>query len=179
MQDQFPVVDWPYWAQCPAWTLEEAVSLMLGFHPAKAVYPEDCLSPEEAVSFRRLAARVQRAMDSGELKGPLVAPADYLKWAKRRGITVVPELRKAVEEAMSTPTPIVEGAHPAFRPESVGTLVVGMAEEFAEYDAERPNSAPRKICARLRARGLIISEDTIRDILRYYSEYVKRGGTPD
>jgi hypothetical protein len=172
---QFPVLEWSYWAQCASWTPEEAVALTLGLHPSNAVYVEDCVPPEVAVSFRRLATLVRRAVDVGELKAPLT-PSAYLKWAMRRRIKMMPELKMAVDEAQSTP--IVESAHPAYRPESVATLMLGMAEEFAGYDAERRNPAAGLISGRLRARGLNISEDTIRDMLRDYLQFVKRDNAP-
>jgi hypothetical protein len=165
----FPIVNWGHWVQLAFWTLEEAVALTLGYHPSNSAYVEDCLSAEVAVSFRRLVTLVSRAMDLGELKDPLT-PTAYLTWAKRRQIEMVPELKKALE---GLPPPIAASAHPAHRPESVATVLIGLAEEFG-YDPERRNPAAGRISSRLRARGLSISEDTVHDMLRDYSPLVKR-----
>src|SRR5262245_14938452 len=116
---QFPVLDWSYWAQHASWTLEEAVALTLGLHPSNVIYLEDCVPPDVAVSFSRLEKLVRRAVDLGELKAPLT-PTEYLKWAMRRRIRMVSELKMAVEAELSKP--IVESAHPAYRPQSVATL---------------------------------------------------------
>jgi hypothetical protein len=123
------------------------------------------------MSYRKLAALLRRAMEAGELRNP-VTPAELLKWGKRRRIDVPPELQAEIERNLG---PIAEqsSSHP-FLLSKIATVVVGMAVDKYEHDPERRNRSARLISESLRDIGYIVSEETVRHMLAYYYEFVKR-----
>lgn len=91
------LANFQYWSKMPVWTLEEAVALSFGKAPETLNWRTvknlvDCSVFAYEYACRR--AFVMRAARTGLLADP-ISPADFLLWAPKNGIALLPELERA------------------------------------------------------------------------------------
>ena len=187
-QGIFPAANFDHWSRLASWDVLETAALSLGIEPWDAKHTglkSEYARRPEVQKFRLVYETAQRAYAAGDL--PRSGRPDLvLAWAERRELQFPTELvelvkrrwpaqkqirgwRKPEPKVLPTELPAIKPSteHVATRErDSMLKLILGMAMAGYKYDPKaRRGNAVREIVHDLAARGIPLSDDTIRKYL--------------
>ena len=110
--------DYAYWLHVRVWTANEAAALLCGFEPEYTRYTyhgplDDELEDKVRATFSDQVKRLEKILESAQLAGELgkvqlnqvgkpwgntVTWRDWIKWALKNNIPLVPDLSKGIDD---------------------------------------------------------------------------------
>ena len=160
--------DYAHWAKMDYWSLEECACLSLGFRPEKLPkYNGDLTSRYDAVNFfKQRIDLILRAPFKTLTGAGMVSPAEFVSWAKSKGLEVPSEMLTAVDVGKVGPQTKMLSSIDKRQYDSSMKVILGLlASHYGYREGAISTEMKKDILSGLADLGLSLDPKTLNKLL--------------